>query len=372
MDSNAASRKKVIIRTSVIGIIANLFLAGFKAFVGLVSGSIAVVLDAVNNLSDALSSVVTIIGTVLGNKAPDKKHPMGHGRTEYLSQMIVAAIVLYAGATSLIESVKKIIEPTEADYSTVSLVIIASAIVVKLVLGFYVKKKGQEVNSGALIASGADAGFDAILSASVLASALIFIFTGIGLEAYVGVIISIVIIKSGIEMILEAVDDVLGIRVESELTKEIKKIVSEETIVNGAYDLLLHNYGPDRFVGSVHVEVADYTPASEIDAMTRRIQKDVLDRTGVVITTVGIYSKNTGDDAAARMGKEIEKIVMSHDGALQVHGFYVDLVNKTSTFDVVLDFRADRRDLYEHICNDISEAYPEFDFNVALDVDVSD
>ena len=166
------NRDQVIVRTSVIGILTNILLAGFKAAVGLISNSIAVILDAVNNLSDALSSVITIIGTKLASRRPDKKHPLGHGRAEYLSALIVSAIVLYAGITSLIESVKKIIHPEKPDYSIVSLVIIAVAVAVKLVLGGYVKKKGKEVNSGALQASGQDARFDAILSASVLACAV--------------------------------------------------------------------------------------------------------------------------------------------------------------------------------------------------------
>ncbi|MBP5552791.1 MAG: cation diffusion facilitator family transporter [Spirochaetales bacterium] len=158
------NREKTIVKTSVIGIVTNLFLVGFKAFVGFVSNSIAVILDAVNNLSDALSSLITIIGAKLGSKQPDKKHPLGYGRIEYLSSMIVAAIVLYAGLTSCVESVKKIIHPEAADYGTVSIIIISVAIVVKLILGMYVKKKGKAVNSGALVASGSDALFDAVLS----------------------------------------------------------------------------------------------------------------------------------------------------------------------------------------------------------------
>ena len=164
------NRDRVIVRTSVIGILANLFLAAFKAAVGLLSHSIAVVLDAVNNLSDALSSVITIIGTKLAGKKPDKKHPLGYGRIEYLSALIVSAFVLYAGITALVESVKKIIHPEAADYSAAGLVIVASAVIVKLLLGRYVKATGEKVNSGALIASGSDAVSDAALSLSVFIS----------------------------------------------------------------------------------------------------------------------------------------------------------------------------------------------------------
>ncbi|MBQ4170168.1 MAG: cation diffusion facilitator family transporter, partial [Ruminococcus sp.] len=146
----SAAREKAIVKTSIIGILTNVFLVVFKAVVGLLSNSIAIILDAVNNLSDALSSVVTIIGAKLGAKQPDKKHPLGYGRIEYLSSMIVAAIVLYAGITSMVESVKAIFSPEKAEYSAISLIIISVAIVVKLILGQYVKRQGKKHNSGAL------------------------------------------------------------------------------------------------------------------------------------------------------------------------------------------------------------------------------
>ena len=208
----AAERERTIVRTSVVGIATNVLLAAFKAAVGLASNSIAVTLDAVNNLSDALSSVITIIGAKLGAKLPDKRHPMGYGRIEYLSSMLVAAIVLYAGITALVESAKKVVRPEPVDYGVVSLAIIAVGIVVKLALGGYVKRQGEKVNSGALIASGSDASFDAILSASVLASALVYLLWGISLEAYVGVVIAVFIIRAGIEMMSETVDDIIGAR----------------------------------------------------------------------------------------------------------------------------------------------------------------
>ena len=277
-------RDRIIIRTSVIGIAANLLLAGFKAAVGLIANSIAVILDAVNNLSDALSSVITIVGTKLAGKKPDKKHPLGHGRIEYLSAMIVAAIVLYAGITSAVESVKKIIHPVKADYSAVSLIIIASAVVVKLLLGRYVKRIGDKVNSGSLSASGSDALFDAILSASVLLSAIIFMVSGVSLEAYVGAAISVFIIKSGIEMLMETLDEILGKRVDREYLNGIRATICEDEDVHGAYDLILHSYGPERYVGSVHVEVPDTMRAEEIDAMERRIAENVYAKHGVIMT----------------------------------------------------------------------------------------
>ena len=161
------NREKTVIKTSVISIISNIVLASFKAFVGFLANSIAIISDAVNNLSDALSSIITIVGTKLAGKAPDRKHPYGYGRIEYMTSFIVSAIVLYAGITAMVESIKKIIYPEIADYSIITIVILIAGIIVKFALGLYVKKKGKQVNSDSLVASGSDAFNDAILSISV-------------------------------------------------------------------------------------------------------------------------------------------------------------------------------------------------------------
>ena len=366
-----SNRDQVIVRTSVIGIIANVFLAAFKAVVGLVSHSIAVTLDAVNNLSDALSSVITIAGTKLASKKPDKNHPMGYGRIEYLSAMVVSAIVLYAGITSLVESIKKIIHPEKPDYSIVSLIIIASAVIVKLALGRYVKAQGEKVKSGSLIASGSDALFDAILSGSVLLSAIIFKLTGLSLEPYVGVVISCIIIKSGIEMLKETLDDILGSRADREFVKEIRKTICEDEAVSGAYDLFLHSYGPEKFYGSVHVEVPDTMTADEIDLMERRIAANVFKKHGVAMTGIGIYSVNTTNDEVKKMRSDITHMINQHDGVLQIHGFYVDLEKKTINLDVILDFEMeDRTGTFNAIRDEIQKAYPDYKLFMAMDIDV--
>ena len=219
MDENSSesgitpvNRDRVIVRTSIAGVITNILLAAFKAVIGLASNSIAVTLDAVNNLSDVLSSTITIIGTKMAGKSPDREHPLGHGRIEYLSAMIVSCIIFYAGVTAAVESVKKIIDPELPDYSITSLVIIAVAVLVKFVLGSYVKARGQQVNSQSLIASGTDALYDGFLSSSVLISAIIYTVYNISLEAYVGLLIALFIIKAGYGMITDTVNELLGIR----------------------------------------------------------------------------------------------------------------------------------------------------------------
>ena len=367
-----ADRDRIIIRTSIVGIIANIFLAGFKAGVGLLAGSIAVILDAVNNLSDALSSVITIAGTKLAGKRPDKKHPLGYGRIEYISAVIVAAIVLYAGITSFVESVKSIFGGEKPDYSYITLIVIGSAVAVKFILGRYVTAQGKKVNSGSLIASGSDAMFDGILSASVLLSAVIFMITGVSLEAYVGIIISAVIVKSGIEMLMETLHEILGQRADGELTKSIKKLLCELPGVRGAYDLIIYNYGPERNYATVHLELPDTMTVDEADALTRKAQTLVFAKTGVILTGVGIYSYNTGDNEAAKMRSEILKLVTNHEWALQMHGFYADTENGVIRFDVVMSFDIDHNEGISQLTSEIKEKYPDYQVVIAPDVDVSD
>ena len=367
--ASGMKREKAIVQTSVIGIITNVFLAGFKAAVGIVANSIAVTLDAVNNLSDALSSVVTIIGAKLGAKEPNKKHPLGYGRIEYLSSMVVAAIVLYAGVTSAVESVKKIISPETADYSAVSLIIISVAIVVKLILGQYVKRQGKKHRSTALVASGSDALFDAILSASVLASAIVYLIWNLSLEAYVGVVISVFIIKAGIGMMVDTVNDILGKRGDKEEKRRIKDLICEEAEVRGAYDLILFNYGPNKNYGSVHLELPDGMTVKEVDALTRRVQTKVYLETGVILTGIGIYSHNTSDDEAANMQNAVQETVMAHDWALQLHGFYVDFENKILRFDVVISFDVERTKALGILTNEIQTMYPEYRLQIVADID---
>ena len=366
-------REKTVIKTSIISILANIILASFKAFVGLLANSIAIISDAVNNLSDALSSIITIVGTKLAGKAPNKKHPYGYGRIEYMTSFIVSAIVLYAGVTALIESIKKIIHPEVADYSTVTLIIIIAGIIVKFILGLYVKKKGREVNSDSLVASGSDAFNDAILSISVLASAIIYLIFSISLEAYVGVLLSIFIIKAGIELIKESVDNILGVRVETDLSRNIKKDVIEEEGVQGAFDLVLNDYGPDKYLGSIHIEVADTLTVADIDKISRKITKKINEKYGVILHTIGVYSVNTKNENIKKIQNEIHKIVFSHDGILQMHGFYVDEIEKIISFDIIIDFNIkDREKEYAKIFDEVQEKFKDYKININLDVDISD
>ena len=367
------SRDKIIICTSVIGILANVFLSGFKAVIGLLTHSIAIVMDAVNNLTDAASSLITIIGTKLAAKEPDKEHPFGHGRAEYLSAMVIAVLVLYAGVTSLIESIKKIITPKKPEYTVVALVIVAVAVVVKIVLGRYVKAMGEKTNSDALVNSGQDATMDSVISASTLVAAVIFQVSGLSLEAWLGAIISIIIIKSGIDMLRETISQLLGERIDRELALAIKETVTSFPDVQGAYDLILNNYGPNAFNGSVHVEVPDTYTAYDLDDLLRQITIAVFEKHNVILTAIGVYSVNTKNDFAAKVRDDVSKIVFQNEYVLQMHGFYLNEEKKTIRFDVVVSFDApDRKEVYQNIVKEVNKKYPDYTLQIALDTDFSD
>ena len=367
------SRNAVIIRTSIIGILANVFLAAFKAVVGFASNSIAIVMDAVNNVSDAASSVITIVGTKLAGKEPDRKHPFGYGRIEYLSAMVISILVLYAGITAFVESVKKIINPDTPDYSAVTLIIVAVAVVVKIILGRYVKGVGKKVNSDSLVNSGEDATLDSIISASTLVAAAIYLIFHISLEAWLGAIIALVIIKSGVGMLRETLSQILGERADAELARDIKATVISYPEVSGAYDLVLHNYGPDSYNGSIHVEVPDTLSADDLDKLIRKISVDVYQKHDVILTAIGVYSVNTKDPEAVEARDKVTEIVMSHEHILQIHGFYFDKPGKMIRFDIVVSFDApDRRQVYREVCEAVQEAYLDYTLQVTMDTDFSE
>ncbi|MCH5345245.1 MAG: cation transporter [Acetatifactor sp.] len=364
-------RNRKIIQTSIVGIAVNLVLVIFKMIVGLMANSIAIILDAVNNMGDALSSIITIIGTKLAGKAPDKKHPYGYGRIEYLTSVLIAVIVLMAGLTSVRESADKILHPQAASYSVVSLVIIAVAVVAKFVCGRYVKAVGEKIHAQSLVASGSDAFFDSVLSFATLVAAVVNMFWQVSLEGILGLVISLIIIKAGVEMLLETLNSIIGERIDSELTEKLKEKVNSYGEVRGTYDLTLHNYGPTKLIGSVHIEVEDDLTARDIHRLTRQITMDVYLEFGIVLT-VGIYAANTSDEKVMAVRKYLEQLVGKYSEILQMHGFYADLENQSITFDLIVDFKADVQKIKEDVLAKLREKYSEFTFDVVLDSDYSD
>lgn len=364
-------RNKKIIQTSIVGIAVNTLLVIFKMTIGLLANSISIILDAVNNLSDALSSVITIVGTKLSAKRPDKKHPFGYGRIEYITSAIVAVIVLIAGISSAKESIESIIHPSESQFSPIFLVIIGVAIFAKLAVGLYVKKVGKSIESGSLIASGSDALFDAILSTGTLVSAILSYFWNINIEGWLGAIISIFIIKAGIEMLLETLNSIIGERTDAELAKKLRSIILKREEVLGVYDITVHNYGPNQLMATAHIELADTTTAKQIHLLTRQIALEVFEQLGIILT-IGIYASNDSTEMGASIKKSITDLTGKYPEVLQVHGIYVDEETHCCTFDLIVDFKADARAVQTEIRDAIAAQYPEYTFDIVLDSDFAD
>lgn len=366
------SRSTQIIRTSVIGIVANVLLAVFKAFVGVMANSVAVIMDAVNNLSDALSSIITIAGVKLSQRPADYKHPFGYGRVEYFTAIVISVIVLMAGLTSFVESVKKIINPTTPDYTTVTLIVIVVAIVVKLLLGVYVKRQGNRLNSDALVASGADALFDAVVTLATLVSAGIMLLWSVSIDGVLGALIAILIIKAGIEMLAGPVNELLGARISKEFSSQIKHEVADFAGVRGVYDLILHNYGPDLMIGSLHVAVDDSMSAHEIHGLTRSISTTMMERHGIVMT-VGVYAVATGTGSQAKLQSVVMQAVTARKEVIQAHGFYYHEKDEMITIDVVPDITVrDDAALANSIKGNIKELFPGKEVSVVIDHNYSD
>ena len=362
------NRSNQITKVSTVGIGANVVIAAFKVIVGLLSNSVAVLLDAVNNVSDALSLAITIIGIKLAGRKPDNKHPFGYGRVEYFSAILVAGIIFAAGVSSMIESIKAIIHPEPVSFTWVSAMVIVVTIIGKLILGRYFKIRGKALGSDALMASGLEASYDAVLSASTLLGAAVSIIWDINMDGYIGVVISAFIIKTGIETLADPLGKVVGKRVQGELATAIKNRVTEVPGVLGAYDLILHDYGPDTAIGSIHIEVPDTLPSHQIQKVCRRVAALIYSEFKAVMT-VGIYVLNNTDPEIVAIRENIRQMAMSHEGVLQMHGFFVD--DEEMAFDIVVSFDHDAPAIRNTLEKQIASRYPGLKVRITIDTNYS-
>lgn len=366
-------RIKTILRASIIAICVNVALGIFKAIVGFITNSIAITMDAINNFTDAISSFVTIFSAKMSSKESDRKHPFGYGRYEYLGTLLIGGLITYAGFTALIESIKQIISPEEVEYSIIPLVIVGVAVVGKLLLAMYISKTGKKVKSDSMVASGKEAIGDVAISISTLVAAGIYIFLHFSIEAFLGVIIAIVIIKSGIETLKETIDKLLGTGASVALVRDIKKAIATYDNVQGAFDLVMHDYGTDAYVASVHIAVMDTLPADELDRLTREIQKHISEEFGVFLSAIGIYSVNSKDEQITAMRDKVSRVVLEDSMIHSVHGFYINQDKNEMRFDMVVSFDAkDRRSVYNEAIARVKAHYPEYDIEAGLDMDFNE
>jgi len=366
------NRNEIIIKTSVRGIIANILLVLAKGIVGFFTNSIAIILEAVNNLTDVISSIITIIGTKLAGRAPDREHPYGHGRIEYIATLAVGIIITATGFGALIDSIPKIITPPAVRHSLISIFVMLASIIVKLLIGLHYRKVSKTIDSDTLSASGTDALFDAIISTSTLVSIVINLLTGANLEGYLACAISIFIVKAGFDVLLESWRDLIGRRVDSELSVAIKKRISKFPNVSGVYDLMLHNYGPLQVIGSVSIQVPDTMTAKELHKLTRDISECIFSEFRVILT-IGIYAENTDTPKHRKIRSIIESTIANYPEISQMHGFYVDDSRKTVAFDIIFDFSCPHKTrIKNRLIRNLHNQLPDHQFLITIDIDVSD
>lgn len=368
--TTAELRYRTITRASIVGIVSNIVLTAIKAIVGFAAGSMAIVLDALNSLTDVFSSLITIIGVRIAKMRPSRKHPYGFGRIEYLTSIIIAVTILVAGVLSLQQAVTKIIHPTQPDYSLITCAVLIIAVLVKIWLAWYLMSRGKKVSSQPLKASGVDALYDAILTFGTLVAAVICMIWGIDIDGWAAAVISLFVIKAGIDVAKEAFASIIGERPDQESVDRIRMLIAEHEGVRGVYDLMIDTFGPESTWAAAHIEVRDDMTAAEIHELTRHISED-LSRECNTKAILGIYASNrTGE--FADIHRKLNELVEHHPEILQVHGFYVDVAASKIDFDLVIEFGHDADGIQAHIVEEMQELYPDYSFNVITDVDYVD
>ena len=363
------NREKEIVKTSVVGILGNVLLVGSKIVVGLLAASISIVLDAVNNMTDALSSIVTIVGTKLSAKKPDKKHPYGHGRLEFVTASLIGMIIFVAGFMAIYESITNLLSKEEPAYSLYTFIVVSVAVLTKIALGLFFRKKGKDIASDALKASGTDALMDSVLSFGTLIGAVVSYTTNVHLEGYIGIVIGLLIIKSAVDVLRESISKIIGERTDADFANEMTEEIAKDPRVFGVYDLIINNYGTDRNIGSVHVEVADDMTAKEIQLLEREIGYLCYEKYHTVMT-VGVYAHSGESEEEKGIKKKVLAAVAQHPEIIQTHGFYVDPTRKIISLDIVVSFDCKTPELTQKtLCEKLSLLFPDYTPQIIVDRD---
>ena len=330
----AAERTGIINRTAILGIVVNVLIAGVKIAAGLLASSVAIVSEGVNNAADALTSVLTMVGTRLAGRHPDAKHPFGYGRIEYLTGLVVAVVIIVSGVQMLIESVKLIFRPEELSISYVSLAVSA---VVKFFLGLYTIARGRVVQSDALVGVGLECRGDSYISIITIGVAVVFLLTGVSLDAYAGVVMSAIILKAGVEVLLKIVSELIGRPGEKELATKIYQLVRATPGVVGAADMMLHNYGPNAWSGSVNVEIDHAKSVGEVYAMLHELQLGIMHEEHVTMV-FGVYAVDDDHVETRRIRRTILEYVKAHEHVKSFHAVYLEPGTNRLYCDLVVDY----------------------------------
>lgn len=356
--NDAEVREKYGSVFSIFSIICNIIMVVFKLIVSFITNSVSIRADAFNNLSDVGSNLATLFGFMLSNKHPDADHPYGHGRMEYVSGMIVSFLILLMGFEAAKESFLKIIHPEDVSFSYVAIIVLVGSILIKLLMAYMNKKAGKAIDSDALNAAGQDSVNDCLVTGATLLCLIIFKITGFNIDAYVGFIASILVLKSGIEIFSDVLDTILGKAPDPALIKDIEKTIVAHDEVLGIHDLMLHDYGPSQKFMSLHAEVDASVPAIETHDVIDNIELELLEKYKI-LTTIHMDPVDTKDELTNTLKIEVKKIVLGINSEYNIHDFRT-VAGPTHTnivFDVLLPAHdnSDIEELRKKISGQVAE-----------------
>ena len=361
LKQDITSRDGQITVTSVLNIAVNLLVSGVKIVIGLMTSSIAILSDGAHNAADAGSSILTIVGTKLSARKPTKKHPFGFGRIEYLTSLVIAGLILYTGLEFLISAIKLIFEPSELSISYVSLIIICMAAVLKYFLGAYTVRVGKRVDSLSLTAVGMESCNDSYISALTLITALVFIFFKLNIDAYAGIITALIIIKAGLEIL----SDTLSRELADRLYRDIR---STPGIINAA-DMMLHNYGPDAYSGSVNIEVDHKLSMEEVYSFVHELQLKIMHEHKVTMV-FGLYAVDHDSEKSRKMRREIATFVSGYEHVVSYHALFINEKEMRIYCDLVVDYElADWDKLRADFTAYMEDLYPEYQLELVVETE---
>ena len=373
-ESDSEEKKRRVYGTlgAVVGIFLNICLFAGKYLAGFLSGSIAIMADAFNNLSDAGSSFISLIGFVFSGKKPDLDHPFGHGRIEYLAGLGVSFLILLMGVELAKNSVQKILHPVSVQISTLSIAVLSASILVKLYMAYYNHAIGKKIRSATMAATATDSLSDAAATTVVLLAMLFLAVTGINIDGYCGILVAVFILAAGIGAAKDTVSPLLGQAPNPEFVKEIKELVMQHEEVLGIHDMAVHDYGPGRVMVSLHAEVSGDGNIYELHDLIDRIERELKEKLHCE-TVIHMDPIDVGNEKTVEMKEEMVKLVKAIDERLTIHDFRMvtGTTHHNMIFDVVIpaDFKLSQEELKDIIQKKVWEKWP--DYYVVIDVDTA-
>ena len=370
--SDSKVREKYGTVISIFSIVCNTIMVIFKLIVSIITNSVSIRADAFNNLSDVGSNLASLFGFRLSNKHPDSNHPYGYGKMEYISGMIVSFLILLVGFEAITDALDKIIHPIIMEYSSVAIIVLFVSILIKLVMWYMNNKAGKAIESETLMAAGQDSFNDSITTFATLICLLFYKFTSINIDAYVGFIVSILVIKSGAEIFKGVMDTILGKPPEKQLIKDIEKLVMSHDYILGIHDLMMHDYGPSKQYLSLHCEVDASVNVIELHDVIDNIEMDIM-REFNILTTIHMDPIDTKDELQNTLKPVVLDLVRQINNEYNIHDFRV--VRGTTHTNLVFDVLIPSEDHIEHevLIKMIQDKVHEYNntYNCVINIDHS-